>query len=105
MLGVRRGGSRARCSALLAEHTVRPSLSQSVSSGVTLGTGLAWTGRGENNKMFDLIFGSVSGLFHKWDSACIDNHIFRLHYRASVIILLGAIALVKHPVHSSPVRL
>ena len=44
--------------------------------------------------MFDLIFGSISGLFHKWDSACIDNHIFRLHYRASVIILLAAIALV-----------
>ena len=44
--------------------------------------------------MFDLIFGSVSGLFHKWDVVCIDNHIFRLHYRASVIILLAAIALV-----------
>ena len=44
--------------------------------------------------MFDLIFGSVSGLFHKWDVACIDNHIFRLHYRASVIILLAAIAMV-----------
>ena len=44
--------------------------------------------------MFDLIFGSVSGLFHKWDSACIDNHIFRLHYRASVIILLASIAMV-----------
>ena len=56
---------------------------------------LVWSGLGqEKKKMFDLIFGSVSGLFHKWDSACIDNHIFRLHYRASVIILLGAIALV-----------
>jgi len=44
--------------------------------------------------MFTLVFGAVSGLFHKWDSACIDNHIFRLHYRGSVIILLAATALV-----------
>ena len=51
--------------------------------------------------MFDLIFGSISGLFHKWDEACIDNHIFRLHYRASVIILLGAIAMVTLCPHQS----
>jgi hypothetical protein len=44
--------------------------------------------------MFTFIFGSIAGLFHKWDLACIDNHIFRLHYRATVIILLTAIALV-----------
>jgi len=44
--------------------------------------------------MFDMIFGAVSGLFHKWDSACIDNHIFRLHYRGTVIIILAATALV-----------
>jgi len=54
--------------------------------------------------MFDLIFGSVSGLFHKWDSACIDNHIFRLHYRASVIILLGAIALVTSSLIGNPIH-
>lgn len=41
-----------------------------------------------------MIFGSVSGLFHKWDKACIDNHIFRLHYRGTVIIILAATALV-----------
>jgi len=44
--------------------------------------------------MFAFIFGSIAGLFHKWDLACIDNHIFRLHYRATVIIMLTAIALV-----------
>jgi len=44
--------------------------------------------------MFSLVFGAVAPLFHKWDSACIDNHIFRLHYRATVIILLAAGALV-----------
>ena len=45
--------------------------------------------------MFTFIFGSIAGLFHKWDLASIDNHIFRLHYRATVIILLTAIALVR----------
>ena len=54
--------------------------------------------------MFDLIFGSVSGLFHKWDIACIDNHIFRLHYRASVIILLAAIALVTSSLIGNPIN-
>jgi len=44
--------------------------------------------------MFAFIFGGIAGLFHKWDLACIDNHIFRLHYRVTVIILLAAIALV-----------
>lgn len=44
--------------------------------------------------MFTFIFGGIAGLFHKWDLACIDNHIFRLHYRATVIILLTAVALV-----------
>jgi len=54
--------------------------------------------------MFDLIFGSVSGLFHKWDVACIDNHIFRLHYRASVIILLAAIAMVTSSLIGNPIN-
>jgi len=44
--------------------------------------------------MFIFIFGGVARLFHKWDSAVIDNHVFRLHYRMSVIILLAAIGLV-----------
>jgi len=44
--------------------------------------------------MFPFIFGGVSRLFHKWDSVCIDNHVFRLHYRGTVIILLAAIGLV-----------
>lgn len=44
--------------------------------------------------MFTFIFGGISSLFHKWDSVCIDNHVFRLHYRVSVIIFLAAIALV-----------
>ena len=51
--------------------------------------------------MFTLVFGAVSGLFHKWDSACIDNHIFRLHYRGSVIILLAATALVSEIVSAA----
>jgi len=54
--------------------------------------------------MFALIFDSVSGLFHKWDVACIDNHIFRLHYRASVIILLAAIALVTSSLIGNPIN-
>jgi len=54
--------------------------------------------------MFDLILGSISGLFHKWDSACIDNHIFRLHYRASVIVLLGAIAMVTSSLIGNPIH-
>lgn len=44
--------------------------------------------------MFAFIFGGVSRLFNKWDTAVIDNHVFRLHYRFSVIILLAAIGLV-----------
>jgi len=44
--------------------------------------------------MFTFIFGGISGLLNKWDSVCIDNHVFRLHYRVSVIIFLIAIALV-----------
>lgn len=44
--------------------------------------------------MFNWVFGSVSGLFGKWDSACIDNHVFRLHYRASFIICLAGSLLV-----------
>lgn len=44
--------------------------------------------------MFVFIFGGVARLFHKWDSAVIDNHVFRLHYRMTVIILLSAIGLV-----------
>lgn len=36
--------------------------------------------------MFD-VFGSVKGLL-KLDSVCIDNNVFRLHYKATVIILV-----------------
>lgn len=36
--------------------------------------------------MFD-VFGSVKGLI-KLDSVCIDNNIFRLHYKATVIFLI-----------------
>merc|ERR1712179_603833 len=32
--------------------------------------------------------------YHKWDAVCIDNHVFRLHYRGTVIIFLAAIALI-----------
>lgn len=42
--------------------------------------------------MFD-VFGSVKGLL-KIDSVCIDNNIFRLHYKATVIILLAFSMLV-----------
>jgi len=44
--------------------------------------------------MFTFIFGGISRLFHKWDAVCIDNHVFRLHYRGTVIIFLAAIALI-----------
>ncbi len=37
--------------------------------------------------MFD-VFGSIQGLL-KFDSICIDNKIFRLHYKATVIILIA----------------
>lgn len=37
--------------------------------------------------MFD-VFGSVKGLL-KIDSVCIDNNIFRLHYKVTVIILIA----------------
>lgn len=36
--------------------------------------------------MFD-VFGSVKGLL-KLDSVCIDNNVFRLHYKATMIILI-----------------
>lgn len=42
--------------------------------------------------MFD-VFGSVKGLL-KLDSVCIDNNIFRLHYKATVIILIAFSLLV-----------
>eukprot|EP00092_Neocalanus_flemingeri_P024553 GFUD01026628.1.p1 GENE.GFUD01026628.1~~GFUD01026628.1.p1 ORF type:complete len:359 (+),score=94.79 GFUD01026628.1:64-1140(+) len=42
--------------------------------------------------MFD-VFGSVKGLI-KLDKICIDNNIFRLHYKASFIILVTASLLV-----------
>ena len=42
--------------------------------------------------MFD-VFGSVKGLL-KIDSVCIDNNIFRLHYKATVIILVAFSLLV-----------
>ncbi|KAF0299720.1 Innexin inx2 [Amphibalanus amphitrite] len=42
--------------------------------------------------MFD-IFGSVQGLL-KIDTVCIDNNIFRLHYKATVILLVVCSLLV-----------
>ncbi|XP_050436259.1 innexin inx2 [Adelges cooleyi] len=42
--------------------------------------------------MFD-VFGSVKGLL-KIDNICIDNNIFRLHYKATVIILVAFSLLV-----------
>ncbi|XP_025421571.1 innexin inx2-like [Sipha flava] len=42
--------------------------------------------------MFD-VFGSVKGLL-KIDDVCIDNNIFRLHYKATVIILVAFSLLV-----------
>ncbi|XP_046984394.1 innexin inx2 [Schistocerca americana] len=42
--------------------------------------------------MFD-VFGSVKGLL-KLDSVCIDNNLFRLHYKATVIILIAFSLLV-----------
>ena len=42
--------------------------------------------------MFD-VFGSVKGLI-KLDSVCIDNNTFRLHYKATFIILVVASLLV-----------
>lgn len=42
--------------------------------------------------MFD-VFGSVKGLL-KLDAVCIDNNIFRLHYKATVIILVAFSLLV-----------
>lgn len=42
--------------------------------------------------MFD-VFGSVKGLL-KLDSVCIDNNVFRMHYKATVIILIAFSLLV-----------
>lgn len=42
--------------------------------------------------MFD-VFGSVKGLL-KLDTVCIDNNVFRLHYKATVIILIAFSLLV-----------
>ena len=42
--------------------------------------------------MFD-VFGSVKGLI-KLDSICIDNNVFRLHYKATFIILVVCSLLV-----------
>ncbi|CAG9858463.1 unnamed protein product [Phyllotreta striolata] len=42
--------------------------------------------------MFD-VFGSVKGLL-KIDQVCIDNNIFRLHYKATVVILVAFSLLV-----------
>lgn len=42
--------------------------------------------------MFD-VFGSIKGLI-KLDSVCIDNNVFRLHYKATVIILIAFSLLV-----------
>jgi len=42
--------------------------------------------------MFD-VFGSVKGLI-KLDAVCIDNNVFRLHYKATFIILIVSSLLV-----------
>ena len=42
--------------------------------------------------MFD-VFGSVKG-FIKLDSICIDNNVFRLHYKATFIVLVVSSLLV-----------
>ena len=42
--------------------------------------------------MFD-VFGSVKGLI-KLETICIDNNVFRLHYKATFIILVVASLLV-----------
>ena len=42
--------------------------------------------------MFD-VFGSVKGLI-KLDSICIDNNVFRLHYKATFIVLVVCSLLV-----------
>lgn len=42
--------------------------------------------------MFD-VFGSVKGLL-KLDTVCIDNNVFRLHYKATVIVLIAFSLLV-----------
>lgn len=42
--------------------------------------------------MFD-VFGSVKGLL-KLDTVCIDNNVFRLHYKATVVILVAFSLLV-----------
>jgi len=42
--------------------------------------------------MFD-VFGSVKGLL-KIDQVCIDNNVFRMHYKATVIILIAFSLLV-----------
>ena len=42
--------------------------------------------------MFD-VFGSVKGLL-KLETICIDNNVFRLHYKATAIILIVASLLV-----------
>ena len=43
-------------------------------------------------EMFD-VFGSVKGLI-KLDSICIDNNVFRLHYKATFIVLVVCSLLV-----------
>lgn len=42
--------------------------------------------------MFD-VFGPVRGLL-KLDSVCIDNNVFRLHYKVSFVILIVCSLLV-----------
>lgn len=44
--------------------------------------------------MFDFIFGGVGGLLVKREAVSIDNIVFKLHYRATNILLLTAFALV-----------
>jgi len=42
--------------------------------------------------MFD-VFGSVKALM-KLDSVCIDNNVFRLHYKGTVVVLVAFSLLV-----------
>lgn len=44
--------------------------------------------------MYDFLFGAVHGLIGKRGEVVIDNLIFRLHYRASFIVLIAASILV-----------
>ena len=46
----------------------------------------------ERVKMLDIFSGFLQ--FLKFDAVCIDNNVFRLHYKASVMVLVMASVLV-----------